>query len=466
MIADTYNRPSWPIRRDHRWSLRGIGEADTRDRRKVLIFSYFADTVHWIFEHLAEVVANDGRLAAYRGRVAPLTGSSHTAGADKERIIWGFAPRTTDAMEGLDEDRYDILVTTDVLAEGVNLQQARHIINYDLPWNPMRLVQRHGRIDRIGSHHSEVFLRCVFPDSRLDDLLGLEERLHRKIAQAAASVGVGEVLPEQTAQRDLNFTETREEIERIRNEDASLFETGSTSRGALSGEEFRQELREACDNPDLLERIESLPWGSGSGMALSAPGGPPGYVFCARVGDHPRPQFRFVPAGAAAGGTITDETLACLAAARPAGGDETPRRLDDAAVAGAFDAWAVAQADIVERWNFLADKANLEPKVAPRLRRAAELLEQHPPPDLDQKDLEDALDTIRAPHPERTIRTLQAAMRNPDDDPASQAQSILEVIRDLGLQPYKAPQPLPEIASEDVHLVVWLALVQPPSTTA
>jgi len=53
----------------------------------------------------------------------------------------------------------------------------------------MRLVQRHGRIDRIGSRHAEVFIRCVFPDARLDDLLGLEERLHRKITQAAAGIG-------------------------------------------------------------------------------------------------------------------------------------------------------------------------------------------------------------------------------------------------------------------------------------
>src|SRR5664280_1073958 len=61
-------------------------------------------------------------------------------------------------------DRFDIVVSTDVLSEGVNLQQARHIVNYDLPWNPMRLVQRHGRIDRIGSRYAEVFLRCIFPD--------------------------------------------------------------------------------------------------------------------------------------------------------------------------------------------------------------------------------------------------------------------------------------------------------------
>ncbi len=456
----------------------GIGASDIRDRRKVLIFSYFTDTVEWIFEYLQDAVATDERLAVYRDRIASITGSSHTEGMERKGVLWGFAPRTTDAPADFAEDRYDIVVSTDVLAEGVNLQQARHIINYDLPWNPMRLVQRHGRIDRIGSSHSEVFLRCVFPDSRLDDLLRLEERLHRKIAQAAASVGVGEVLPDQTAQRDVNFTETREEIERIRSEDASLFERGSTARGALSGEEFRQEMRAAFEDVDLIKRIESLPWGSGSGMTVSTTGRQPGYVFCARVGDHPRPQFRFVATDRsgdhpitdetkpplrtdhAVGGpdhTITDETLACLDAARPADGFDTPRQLDDASVAGAFEAWTVAQADIVKKWNYLADKANLEPTVPPRLRRAAELLEQHPPPGLDHKDLERALDTIRAPYPERTIRTIQSAMSSADD-PAEQVQNILGVIKNLGLQPYEAPQPLPEIATQDVHLVVWLAL--------
>ena len=269
----------------------GIGAGDTRDRGKVLIFSYFADTVDWIVEFLAETTGTDPRLAAYRGRIASLSGS--TASPDKDAVVWGFAPRTTDAPDGLDEDRYDILVTTDVLAEGVNLQQARHIINYDLPWNPMRLVQRHGRIDRIGSRHSEVFIRCIFPDTRLDDLLGLEERLHRKLTQAAASIGVGEVLPNQTGS-DISFTETREEIERIRREDAGLFERGGTARGVLSGEEYRQELRRAMEQGHG-NRIKTLPWGSGSGMAVAGTdGNRAGYVFCVQVGDRAQPQFRYV----------------------------------------------------------------------------------------------------------------------------------------------------------------------------
>ena len=435
----------------------GIGDDDVRNRRKVLIFSYYADTVDWVHEHLMDAAEADMRLSPYRGRIASLAGA--TDSQSKERVLWGFAPLTTDAPVGSDEDRFDIVVTTDVLAEGVNLQQARHIINYDLPWNPMRLVQRHGRIDRIGSHHTEVYLRCVFPDDRLDDLLGLEERLHIKIAQAAASIGVGEVLPDQAAQVEINYAETREEIERLRRENPEIFERGGTARGVLSGEQFRQELRQALEDADLARQIKSLPWGAGSGMAVSTPDGGPGYVFCARIGDHPKPVFRFVEIGADPGGSVIDETLACLDKARPPAGFSTPRQLDDAAIGGAFTAWETARAHIVGQWNHMADPANLQPRVAPRLHRAAEILRQHPPPDLAQEEIDRAIDTINAPYPERTIRTFQAAIRE-TDGLAEQAEKILGVIRTLGLEPYVPPDPLPEIRPEDVHLVTWLFLTR------
>ena len=93
----------------------------------------------------------------------------------------------------------------------MNLQQCRNIINYDLPWNPMRLVQRHGRIDRIGSTHRDVYLRCYFPDVRLDAILELESRIRRKLAQAAAAVGVEhEVIPGAPTS-EIVFAETRED---------------------------------------------------------------------------------------------------------------------------------------------------------------------------------------------------------------------------------------------------------------
>jgi hypothetical protein len=359
----------------------------------------------------------------------------------------------------------------------------------------MRLVQRHGRIDRIGSHHSEVFIRCVFPDTRLDELLKLEERLHKKIRQAAASVGVGEVLPDQPGQ-DVTFTETREEIERIRREEAGLFERGGTARGALSGEEYRQELRRAIEQ-GWRAPIEGLPWGSGSGMAAGpGTGQHRGYVFCARVGDHDRAVFRYVGPGSAAGAAapstagsvdgdgspgvaardhrptsplpaagvdgdnapvVAADTLGCLDRARPSEGFDTPRVLDDDACIGAFDAWRTARDDIVEKWNHLADKANLEPRIPPALARACEILRSHSPAELTQDQVDRAMDSLAAPYPERTVRTIRAAM-SARDDPAEQAREILRVINALGLEPYVPPDPLPEITPEDVHAVCWLAL--------
>jgi len=80
----------------------------------------------------------------------------------------------------------------------------------------MRLIQRHGRIDRIGSPHRTVFLRTFFPDRQLDALLNLEERVRRKLAQAAASVGVEDAPIELGATGEQTFAETRGEIERLR----------------------------------------------------------------------------------------------------------------------------------------------------------------------------------------------------------------------------------------------------------
>ncbi|MDE0169994.1 MAG: hypothetical protein OXS29_10815 [bacterium] len=75
---------------------------------------------------------------------------------------------------------------------------------------------------------------------------------------------------------------------------------------------------------------------------------------------------------------------------------------------------------------------------------------------MTQDEVDRAIDTLHAPYPQRTIRTFRAAMKS-TRDPTEQAEKILEIIRDLGLEPYVPPKPLPEITPEDVHLVCWLA---------
>ncbi len=106
----------------------------------------------------------------------------------------------------------------------------------------------------------------------------------------------------------------------------------------------------------------------------------------------------------------------------------------------------------------MSDKANLEPRIPPRLLRAADVVRDHPPASMTQDEIDRAIDTIRAPYPERTIRTFQSALAS-SPEPAEQSEQIIRVIRDLGLHPYVPPEPLPEVTPDDVYCVTWLALI-------
>ncbi|MFI9629194.1 SNF2-related protein [Streptomyces sp. NPDC052042] len=431
----------------------GIGQEDTRDKRKVLVFTYFADTAAYLDRALHAALDGDPRLAAYRGRMATVSGPDRDHRSD---IISGFAPRT--AGTGVEDDAYDLIVTTDVLAEGVNLQQARHIINYDLPWNPMRLVQRHGRIDRIGSPHQEIFMRAFFPDKDLDEILRLEERLQRKLKQAAASVGVGEVLPGMDPV-ERNIAETRERIEQIRHEEAALFNDGGNA--ALSGEEYRRRLANAFQSAATKNRALDLPWGSGTGFHRD--GASPGFVFCARIGDHHKPWYRYVPlntdltlqGGPDGDAVVVDDTLACLAHADPQM-DSTPAVLTEQMYSAAFDAWAAAQQHIKERWNFQADPANFEPQVPRVMREAAAFVRNY------GQFLGDAQDTLaarlNAPYAVRVQREVRNGLMSADFTATEKIQALMEIADRYGLIPPEPPPLRPAIDLEDIHVVCWTAI--------
>jgi hypothetical protein len=422
----------------------GLDEQDTRNKRKVIIFSFFADTVGWIVHYLNDVLASDRRLAPYRGRWVAVTGDETYQGISRERAVFGFAPESSEAPPGQDEDLYDILITTDVLAEGMNLQQCRNVVNYDLPWNPMRLVQRHGRIDRIGSPHRDVYIRCYFPDVRLDALLELEARIRRKLAQAAASVGVEhEVIPG-AATSEIVFAETREEIERLRREDPTIFVNAGEDPSAHSGEEYRQELRKGLEL--YGDRIRSLPWGAGSGFRGAAQ---KGHFFCARVGE--RLFMRFVPGG---GQQIIKDTLGCLRLISCR--EDTPRDLPRELEESAYNAWMLARKNIFDEWMFATDPANLQPRVRPALRAAANHLRKFPPPGMIQQEVDRLVESVEAPWGVRYEKQIREAMESGGGAAASTA--IAETVRRLGLEPFKAPEPLPPIEEQDVRLICWMAV--------
>ena len=422
-------------------------ETDFQQKRKVLIFSYYADTVDWIFEYLQEQFDNDPSLRPYRGRLVAVKGDESSAGMDREEAVFRFAPESSEAPPGMTDD-FDVMVTTDVLAEGMNLQQCRHIINYDLPWNPMRLVQRHGRIDRIGSPHEDVYMGCFFPDANMEVLLELETRIRRKVAQAAATVGMEhEVIPG-AATSDQVFAETREEIEKLRAENPELFETAGEAKGTQSGEAYRQELRKGLER--FGDQIRDLPWGAGSGIY----GERDGHFFCSRVGD--RVYLRFVPLD---GQPILKESLTCLRLISCT--EKTARVLSEKMREAAYDAWRGARNDIFEEWMFATDPANLQPRVRPLLRRAAELVRKFPPKNMEQEKIDDIANSLEAPWGARTEHQIREAMGDPAN--AAAAGRIMETVKLLGLKPYQAPEPLPPITVEDVALVCWMAVESTPT---
>jgi hypothetical protein len=449
------------------------GELSEADRRKVIVFSTFADTIEDLHARVIAAIAQapaGSPLAAYRDRVPePVRGRK--VGIDqtaRARILAGFAPATAGALREdgtpIASDRFDLLLTTDVLSEGVNLQQAGRIINYDLPWNPMRLVQRHGRIDRIGSRHREVQLGCFFPASGLDELLRLEETIQRKIAYAAVSIGVGDVIPGQKAKRiEVVLADNREQIEKLREERPELFESGGDS-AALSGEEYRRRLELALQDGLIRERVARLPMASGTGFR-SLFAAEHGWVFATEVGPARTARLAFVAASPSwevlrddDGAAQVDESpLTCLTYADP-GDRGTYAELSDAAYDAAFDAWPEAQQAIWRSWMRLTDPANLQPDVKGILRRAADFVRDGASP-LSHDERTRVAVALSQRWPLRISREVGRILDDTAVPVAERVLALRALVDAEGLEAPPPPEPLPPIELEDVRLVAWTAVI-------
>jgi len=132
---------------------------------KVLIFTQYADTAHYLYDNLKHL----GSIRAVESDTK-----------DRGRIILRFAPKANNYQLRPGDEELRILVSTDVLSEGLNLQDANHVINYDLHWNPIRLIQRVGRVDRIGTEHTTVYAYNFLPSN-----IAWSAALPRSIAPSA-----------------------------------------------------------------------------------------------------------------------------------------------------------------------------------------------------------------------------------------------------------------------------------------
>ncbi len=419
-----------------------------RRNRKVLLFSYYEDTVDWIYEYLQGAVENNEELSCYEGRIAAVSGDGSKYGVTREQAVHGFAPNSGDAPPDT-TDEFDILISTDVLAQGVNLQEARTVINYDLPWNPMRVVQRNGRIDRVNSPHSSIYPITFFPEDRLDDLLELEHRVRQKLTQASRSIGVsGGVIPDMETLNQ-NFAERVEDIASIQEGDRDFYEEGGGTAAAYSGEEYRQELRKGLETRE--DQVTSLPWAAGSGFH----GDTPGYFFCARIGEEVF--MRFIPEKTEEEDVeIVQDTLTCLK--RIECTEEMERTLPDSMRDHVYDSWETARADIYSQWQKQTDPLNVQPDIRRLFREVAQHLRENWPDGMTQNELQETVEAVEAPWGRRYERELREIYEDESVGPVEKSRQLVEKVEDLGLQPFEAPDPLPPIQEDEVKLICWMVV--------
>lgn len=228
-------------------------QGELRDK-KVLIFSYYKDTALYLYNYLCKQLS----------KVPIALVSSKTPMDERKPIVQRFSPQSN-RFDLSSEAEIQILIATDALSEGQNLQDAGVIINYDLHWNPVRMVQRIGRIDRIGSLHNAIDVYNFIPEDSLEDLLGLMERLRTKLDAINRSVGLdASVLGEAPNPMDFNT------LKRIAEEDAQVLDTLESESELTIGEFLLEDLMQFLKGLGE-ERLSAIPLGRGT--ARYAPAG-------------------------------------------------------------------------------------------------------------------------------------------------------------------------------------------------
>lgn len=193
-----------------------------RESGKVLIFTEYTATARYVTRVLKEKFSKRAGVAA---NIRCITGD--TKPKTRKEYIERFAPGAN-LSEGeiLEKDEISVLVSTEVLSEGQNLQDCNYVINYDLPWNPMRIVQRTGRIDRLTSAYGTIHSRACYPDRELNNILNLWKMLIHKINTVNQSIGLdSELLGEEPTPRQFNVNV----VPRVK----ALAEGGAAAEGAI-----------------------------------------------------------------------------------------------------------------------------------------------------------------------------------------------------------------------------------------
>lgn len=233
------------------------------NNKKVLIFTAFADTAKYLYENLHEVLLEKHHLhsALVTGSDNPKT-TLKMKKVDFNNILTNFSPISKEREKVMPEmqEEIDILIATDCISEGQNLQDCDYLINYDIHWNPVRIIQRFGRIDRLGGKNDNIQLVNFWPSMELDEYINLAGRVKSRMTILdISSTGEENVINEKSNEmKDLEYR--RKQLEKLQKEVIDLEDiSGSISLTDFTMDDFRMDLMDYMEENESA--VKNAPFG-------------------------------------------------------------------------------------------------------------------------------------------------------------------------------------------------------------
>ena len=223
--------------------------------KKVLIFTAFADTANYLYQSLEQELAQIGcYTACISGSYKPVSNNKRVK-PEYNAVLSAFSPQSKLKKQVTHEEQIDILIGADCISEGQNLQDCDCVINYDIQWNPVVLIQRFGRIDRIGSCNNSIKMVNFFPDVDLNEYLALEKRVKGKMM----SVNIASTGDENLLDPEMNDIEfRRRQLERLKDEVIDLEDaTDSISLTDLNMNDYLFELSDYMKKHPEVKQMPS-----------------------------------------------------------------------------------------------------------------------------------------------------------------------------------------------------------------
>ncbi|AYF43707.1 helicase [Halobacteriovorax sp. BALOs_7] len=253
--------------------------------KKIIIFTAFADTANYLYREVAEWAKSNLQI-----HTALVTGGGTNQStmklkySDLNSLLTSFSPvsKERDKIDSSLTEEIDLLIATDCISEGQNLQDCDFLVNYDIHWNPVRIIQRFGRVDRLGSKNEVIQLVNYWPNLELDEYINLESRVSGRMVLLDISATGEENVIEQNKKRQMNDLEyRRKQLKQLQDSVVDIEDiSGGVSITDLTLNDFRMDLTEYMKTHSKV--LEDSPFGNYSFISIpqSENDLPEGTVFC------------------------------------------------------------------------------------------------------------------------------------------------------------------------------------------